>query len=110
MTLESRLEEATLNFTNKLLHFPCRSNRDRTEYPAYLHWNYQRSSINKSKSDILLVAVADKTKREIKEAIYEGLMGDPKSIYKMSDKQRYMLHWKYVENIGTIERLQRDYK
>jgi len=106
--LDQRLEEAVISFTDKFLHFPCIVGRPKVEYLPFYHWHFKIRGTDRY-TDTLYVACMDKSEKEISEAIYEGLLNKRKSLYKINDRDRYLLKLFYYSRLDDIKRAQRKY-
>lgn len=108
MTLEKRLKECLISFTDKITYFPCKGDRPREEYPPYYWWHYKIGrGITNERTDTLYVAVRNKNYIEIVESIYNGLMQEKETFKELSLNEQKLLYQVYNKNIKRIQHLQR---
>ena len=91
--LEKKLSEVTLNLTDKILYFPCRGGRPRTEYPD-ISW-FQVSK--KQPHQTLYVACSGRSYVQIVENINKALFPNGKSFFEMSNYDRKMMYKIMIE-------------
>ena len=108
MKLEERLNESLISFTNKVLHFPCRANRPKTEYPNFYHFNFRKGH-SEERFDTLYIPVYAKSYTEILQNIYEGFTGEKKVLSEFNQREHFLLSKIYRDNLEQIRNLQKTY-